>query len=161
LHKENFIAFVELVQGEWNMGTKLAKILGTETYVVLDASMESVLGLASSLKDAEDIQESIAAKSFDFEAVWKAYPRKLGKASGMKWLRANIRSQNRFERLKCAVENYREYCQKNDTDEKYIQHFSTWVKRFEDWVLIEAPQPIQSSQTRSIEDELLKHGLFL
>lgn len=146
------------------MGTKLAKILDAEMYVVLDGSMETVLGLASSIEDAREIEASLLERAFDFESIWKAYPRKLGKASGMKWLRGNVRTQNRFQRLRCAVENYRNYCQQNDTDEKYIQHFSTWVKRFEDWVLIEPPQNGQSgqnSQTRSIEDELLKHGLFV
>jgi len=143
------------------MGTKLAKVLSDDVYLVLDDTLEVVLGSAESLEDAESLQVIVNGKSFDFESIWKAYPRKLGKASGMKWLKANVRTLKRFQRLESAVRNYQEYCQKNDTDEKFIQHFSTWVKRFEDWVLIEAPQPIQSSQTRSIEDELLKHGLFL
>lgn len=70
---------------------------------------------------------------FDFESIYKKYPRKIGKTLGFRWLRQHVRSQEKFDALERAVAFYALYCAQNSIEEQFIKHFSTWVKSYEDW----------------------------
>lgn len=115
--------------------TVLAHVIGSKRYVVLDGSLEAVLGTCEGYEEAQRLALDIEAKNmgFDFEAVYKIYPRKISKASGIKWLKQNVKSRSRYELLLEAVQNYAKYTKDRDLEEQFIQHFSTWVRRFEDW----------------------------
>ncbi len=115
--------------------TRLAHIIGTNSYVVLDNNLEAVLGFGETLDQAIKIQCEIETRNtgFDFEKIYKLYPRKINKATGIKWLKNNIKSRSRYERLLEAVNNYASHCINDGVEEKFQMHFSTWVRRFEDW----------------------------
>lgn len=72
-------------------------------------------------------------KSFDFEAVYKSYPRKQGKTPGMAWLKSNIKTEKDYVALAAAAKNYATYTSNAATEEKFIKHFSTWVRQWRDW----------------------------
>jgi hypothetical protein len=76
--------------------------------------------------------EQIVKEEFDFEAVYKIYPRKIGKATGIKRLKQMIKSREKYNLLLLAVENYAQ--QMKAEDEKYIKHFSSWVSVWEDYI---------------------------
>lgn len=75
-----------------------------------------------------------AEKSYyDFETPYKKYPRKLGKATGMKWLKKHVKSDDKFMQFVAAVNFYAKYVSDRNVEEKYVMHFSTFARRFEDW----------------------------
>jgi hypothetical protein len=76
---------------------------------------------------------------FDFEEIYKLYPRKLGKAEGISRLKKTIFTPEDFDALKLAVENYSKHCASQGTEEKYIKHFSSFVgtqdkPHWRDWI---------------------------
>lgn len=69
--------------------------------------------------------DAVCFSNFDLESVYQKYPRKLGKAIGMKSISKQIKTQEDFDAFAKAVENYAKACV--DLEEKYIKHFSTFV----------------------------------
>lgn len=71
----------------------------------------------------------------EFEAIYKRYPRKLGKARGIKRCRSVIRSEKTLADLKKAVDNFATHHENAQTEERFIPHFSTWMNEtWRDWV---------------------------
>lgn len=73
-------------------------------------------------------------ENFDFETIYELYPRKIGKKLGIKRLLINIKTPEKFQLLKEAVQTYAAFCLEHNTEEKFIKHFSTWVNAWEDWI---------------------------
>jgi hypothetical protein len=121
---------------------KLAHVVGENRYIVLDGELEAVLGIGDSIEAAMEIAKDIEARNlaFNFEQIYDLYPRKVGKSTGIKWLKTNIKSRSRYEKLNEAVRNFASYTEAIDTETPFIPHFSTWVKRFEDWTDENAPE---------------------
>lgn len=73
------------------------------------------------------------------EEIYKLYPRKLGKATGINNLIETVHTASDLEFFLKAVNNYSTDCAKKGTEEKYIKHFSTFVgpidkPSWRDWV---------------------------
>lgn len=96
--------------------------------------------ILSDINDAEHIRQNLVAMTLPFEEIYKLYPRKIGKASGIRWLKSHVKTQEKFEKVKAACERYSSYVKREGWEEKYIQHFSTWVKRWEDWATVTEEQ---------------------
>lgn len=75
--------------------------------------------------------------AFDFEQVYASYPRKLGKQTGISWLKKNVRSEASYQELLLAAVNYKNYCQSEGLEERFIKHFSSWVRTYRDWVKVD------------------------
>ena len=89
---------------------------------------------------------------FDFESLYRKYPRKKGKSSGIKKLAKEIKTKEDYNLLAAAIESYANDCIKNKTEEKYIKHFSTFVGCWRDW-MPEGPREIESeSRATQIEN---------
>lgn len=88
--------------------------------------------------------------TFDLESIYRRYPRKLGKSKGIGKLEKEIRSQEDFEKLIVAVENYA--ASRRNQDPQYTKHFSTFVSEWRDWVAYTPePQPMpDNSATRRL-----------
>lgn len=71
-----------------------------------------------------------------FEDFWKEYPRKIGKPEAQVYFKASIKNEVDFNSLMVAVRNYKADIVKNDTQEKYIKHGSSFLskERWKDWV---------------------------
>lgn len=132
--------------------TRIAHVVGSKTHVVLDNDLEGVLGVASSYEEAYALALKLESRNqgFDFEAVYNIYPRKIGKKSGITWLKRNVKSRSRYEILLEAVTNYRNYHKVRGTDEQFLQHFTTWVKRFEDWTTANMPNDMKFQVTKTL-----------
>lgn len=65
--------------------------------------------------------------SFDFEAVYAIYPRKEGRAIGLRKLKAMIRTQAEFETLMNGTRRFEYLSRKKEP--KYIPLFSTFVEQ--------------------------------
>lgn len=139
--------------------TYIAHVTGSRKHVVIDENFEAILAVADSYEEAASAAMHIEAsnQTFNFEEIYRLYPRKLGKASGLRWLKNNVKSKSRYDRLVEAVNNYSHHCKELGTEDTFIQHFSTWVKRFEDWTngnmkeVVVPKEQIQRNPLRDIE----------
>lgn len=102
----------------------------TRTFATLQDNTEQDRTEQNTLAQAD----ARASVSFDFESVYRDYPRKVGKAKGLKICKAQIRTEEDFEALKLAVEHYLDYCTKNATEVRFIKHFSTFMGEWRDWL---------------------------
>lgn len=71
---------------------------------------------------------------FDFESLYKKYPRKEGRAAGLKICKAQIKAEEEFSLLSKAIDRYAEHCKKNATEPRYIKHFSSFMSHWRDWL---------------------------
>jgi hypothetical protein len=79
------------------------------------------------------------SKIDEIEKIYLAYPRKIGKADGMRVLQKTILTEIQVEELRKAVANYAESCRISGSEEKYIKHWSSFVgtleiPRWRDWI---------------------------
>ena len=76
-------------------------------------------------------------ESFDvlasFEKVWKFYPRPLGKKAAFAHFKKSIESKDDLKRIAAALDNYIAHIEAKKTEEKFIQHGSTWFNNWGDW----------------------------
>ncbi len=72
------------------------------------------------------------------EIIYKAYPRKEGKAKGFEQVRQWLKGKRisgigwikfNHEQLYCAVREYAICCEENGTELNYIKHFSTFMNK--------------------------------
>ena len=93
---------------------------------------------------------------FDFESVYQAYPRKQGKAKGLKAAKAKIRTREDFDRFQVAVETMSTAWQGHET--RFCPHFSTFVnqERWRDEVL---PIPSDPDPLRPNPDDVKPRDL--
>lgn len=70
----------------------------------------------------------------DFEKIYSDYPRKQGKAKGIKKARAEIKTQDDLAMLAQAIQRYRDHCRNNKIEAQYIKHFSTFMGEWRDWL---------------------------
>lgn len=90
-------------------------------------------------KEKEKDKDKEERLSFDFESVYKKYPRKEGKAKGFLILTKTIKTENQFNDLQKAVENYAKHCNKSITEQRFIKQFSSFIGTIEtpnwtDWI---------------------------
>lgn len=76
------------------------------------------------------------------ENAYLKYPRKEGKAKGIKNITKQINSDNDIIDFEKAVDNYAALCKKENTELKYIKHFSTFTNplTWKEYVTIDAAQ---------------------
>lgn len=86
--------------------------------------------------------------TLDFEELYKMYPRKIGKKSGITKLQSKIKTQEDFEKVKIAIINYTNQIKKLCTEEKYIKHFSSFVNNYEDYLTEE----VKKSEPKSLKE---------
>ena len=71
---------------------------------------------------------------FDFDSLYKKYPRKEGKSRGMITCKSQIKTLEDFNLLSNAIDRYAEHCSKSGTEGKYIKHFSSFMSSWRDWL---------------------------
>lgn len=100
-----------------------------------DAEHEAIIRL----KDLTEKKTIIA--SFDFEAVWNLYPRKQGRKDAERHFKAQIKTEDDYDKLKIAIQYYADKCKADGTDEKFISYGSSFINsKWKDFY-IEAMKP--------------------
>lgn len=124
------------------------------------ASTKQIQASSSYSSKEEDIVNSstnllVQSKSispvFDFESLYKKYPRKNGKSRGMKSCLKEIKTQAQFDALAFAIDCYVGYLEKNKIhDQKYIQMFSTFMGSWRDWLDKDAGTSLIEPQNKGL-----------
>ncbi len=72
--------------------------------------------------------------AFDFESLYKQYPRLVGKKKGLEKCRRQIRTVADFGRLSVAIHRYRAQVERDGTEKRFIKHFDTFMGCWEDYL---------------------------
>lgn len=66
--------------------------------------------------------------TFDFDALYAKYPRKVNKSGAIKRCQQVIHTPEDYAGLSLAIDNYRAEVERNKTEERFIKHMSTFVE---------------------------------
>jgi hypothetical protein len=120
--------------------------LTREQYIIesIQKIIDSLLELRSYLitepiqnVDTEWVKHPPVKPRFDFESIYKLYPRKQGKLSGIKKCKSQIKTQTDYEDLQKAVQAFLKYHQRSSTLPEFIPYFSTFMSSWQEWLLPE------------------------
>lgn len=78
------------------------------------------------------VQDTIA--HFDFDSLYKNYPKKVGKLKGLEILERTVKTQPQYDAFALALKNYVDYVERESIEAKFIKHFSTFTSQWKDWV---------------------------
>ena len=71
--------------------------------------------------------------AFDFTSLYNLYPKKGGKSTGIRRLQSQVKTAEKFERVKAAIVNYKRDCNEKSTEEKFIKRFDHFRNIWRDW----------------------------
>ena len=75
-------------------------------------------------------------QSFDFDSLWKRYPKPLGKKQAEKHFRASVKTEEDFANINKALNNYCKTENVVKCNTQFIQHGSTWFNNWQDWIIM-------------------------
>lgn len=91
--------------------------------------------LSSPNTNTKTIEQNPVRKAhLDFNILYQNYPRKRGKSPGIKKCTTQVKTMERYELLKVAIDNYAAHCQNEGVENKFRKHFSTFMNEWEDWI---------------------------
>jgi hypothetical protein len=102
-------------------------------------------------KKSKTIVESL----FDFNAVYKIYPRKEGKTKGIEVLSREIKTEEQYNLLMLATRRYADKIKREAIETKFTMLFSTFAGRWKDYL------PLQESQSPSQREQVGEMGFLL
>lgn len=88
-------------------------------------------------RDGHDQTGPRVRAEFDFESLYKKYPRKLGRAKGITACRSQIHSPEDFSALSLAIDRYTNHLKANGTEPRFIKHFSSFMSTWRDWLEVD------------------------
>lgn len=71
---------------------------------------------------------------FDFESLYQAYPRKIGKTPGIKKAQQGVKSQADYDALAKAIAHFTAHHVREKTELRFIPYFSTFMTSWRDWI---------------------------
>lgn len=94
--------------------------------------------------------------NFDFMAIYNIFPRKQGKANGLRKCSRDVKTTNDYLLLGKAVDKYVRHVKENYVEPKYIKMFSSFMSEWRDWtdkdvgtVTISASDPNKEARERA------------
>lgn len=76
---------------------------------------------------------------FDFDSIWKDFPKKLGRSQALRHFRASVKTESDWMSIKKALANYKRHIQDKSIESRFIQHGKTWFNNWRDWVDYQDP----------------------
>lgn len=77
------------------------------------------------------------APEFDFDLVWRKYPKKIGRPEALRHFKATVKTPADWDAINLALEHYLAYLNINQTDRKFIKHGSTWFNQWRGWIEVD------------------------
>lgn len=114
-------------------GNTLSTVLEelTNTSATLPQELTNSIGISISKgisKKGGVGENKTPASSFNFEPLWQSYPRKVNKAVGIRRAQQVIKTHEDFQALAQAISNYSDRCAREETEQRYIKHFATFIE---------------------------------
>lgn len=138
---QGFIAFQQKVRPEDlnpanNCHFSIIKILNKNSDLMPCSAPPKglVRGYSNSNSNSNIIKKGQKFEKEKLIEAYSRYPLKKGKQQGLAKLMRDIKSDEDLELLKKAIEKYRKDCETNQTEAKYIMHFSTFANSWRDWL---------------------------
>lgn len=104
---------------------------------------------AKSKLSVADADEEAIGFAFElrksFEAIWSAYPRKLGRKKAASHFRASVRTEEDITAIWKALDNFKRNTASRDPE--FLPYGSTWFNNWRDWVDYEPPAPPRPAPT--------------
>ncbi len=98
----------------------------------------------------------------DFEALWKAFPSRVGRKPALKRFRATVKTQEDLAAIQRALENYKA---SERVQRGVVQNGSTWFNQWEDWkesptspAATAEPQTWFALNSQKVRDFAFLHG---
>lgn len=92
--------------------------------------------------DSGSEKENKNARAEQLERVYQGFPRKEGKARGLKIAMREIQSSADLSDLEQAIRAYREHCVRLRKEPKFMMHFATFMGEWRDWLDPAHGQPL-------------------
>lgn len=105
-------------------------------------------------RDKEKDKDNNTSSVFDFEYIYSLYPRKEGKANGIRKCRAQIKSQADYDALEASVKAYS--AKKAGTEARYLKLFSSFMENesWRDWL---DPDTGSGPKAKTLHDEMAEY----
>jgi hypothetical protein len=87
----------------------------------------------------------------DLEEIYREYPRKEGKAPGLKKLISDIKTVEDLESFRLAVQKYRKWCEERKKEPEFIKMFSTFANNWRE--VLDADWGTTQSFSESSDDK--------
>lgn len=97
---------------------------------------------SSSAPPKATVKKTITDDDPDFDAFWRAYPRKVGKGQARRAFASAIRKVDAAT-INAAAERFADWCSRSRTEQQFIPHPSTWLNG-ERWA--DEPQPVTAGR---------------
>lgn len=91
-------------------------------------------GKSNSKSKGKSNSNSKSEKNFDFEPLYKKYPKKVGKSKGLEKAERQIKTQEEFDQLSQAIDKFKKHHEAEQTEPKFVPYFSTFMSTWRDWL---------------------------
>jgi hypothetical protein len=91
---------------------------------------------------------------FDFESLWKRYPKRLGKKEALRHFRATVKTDEDWQNINKALDNYL-HSKNVKENTQFIQHGSTWFNNWQDWIELDVKKETPSALAMLKEKNLI------
>jgi hypothetical protein len=92
-----------------------------------------------------------------FEEWWSEYPRKLGKKKAFSSFKTKVKTHG-YEKVLDGLKGYKQYLEREKTDERFIKHPSTFLNEeaFNDFIGVQEKEVPQQRQLTDHEKEIIE-----
>ncbi len=102
----------------------------------------------------EAILEEEKAGTFDFDSLWKRYPKRLGKKEALRHFKATVKTDEDWQNINKALDNYL-HSKNVKENTQFIQHGSTWFNNWQDWIELDVKKETPSALAMLKEKNLI------
>lgn len=132
-------------------------------YPRLEEKREEEIRLEEKREILADSAVAEPRRVFDFDALYKKYPRKEGKQKGLLTCKAQIKTLEDYECLDLAIGRYVAHIAKNATEPRFIKQFSTFMTSWRDWLdsetgTVQKPKAEEPEWKRLAREEEDRHA---
>jgi len=90
------------------------------------------------VKEKEKVKEKVYTPNFI--KIWDQYPRKEGRKEALRHFHATVKTENDFNRITKAINNYLKYIDVQEIEYQFIKMGSTWFNNWEDYENFKIPE---------------------
>ena len=85
-------------------------------------------------RDKQVCSTNVERVNFNFEYLYKKYPRHQGKQRGIEICKRITKSNDTYQKISNAIDAYQAYTIREKIETKYIKQFSTFMNVWEEWL---------------------------